>query len=55
MPEVSIVIVNTNTKDYLKQCLTSIHQNDDVDAEVIVIENGSEDGSEKVLRDFPEG
>ena len=45
MPEVSIVIVNTNTKDYVRQCLQSIRENCDIDAEVIVIENGSEDGS----------
>ena len=54
MPEVSIVIVNTNTKDYVRQCLQSIRENYDIDAEVIVIENGSEDGSDEMLREFPE-
>ena len=54
MPEVSIVIVNTNTREYVRQCLTSIRDNDDVDAEVIVIENASEDGSGEMLRQFPE-
>ena len=54
MPEVSIVIVNTNTRKYLQQCLESIRHNVDVDAQVIVIENASEDGSEEMLRQFPE-
>ena len=38
MPEVSVVIVNTNTREYVRQCLASIRDNGDVDAEVIVIE-----------------
>ena len=54
MPEVSIVIVNTNTREYVRQCLTSIRDNGDVDAEVIVIENASEDGSGEMLKQFPE-
>ena len=54
MPEVSIVIVNNNTGEYVRQCLTSIRDNGDVDAEVIVVENASEDGSGEVLRQFPE-
>ena len=54
MPEVSIIIVNTNTREYLQQCLQSVRRNVDIDAEVIVVENGSEDGSGEVLREFPE-
>ena len=54
MPEVSIVIVNHNTREYLRQCLLSIRQNLDVDVEVIVVENASEDRSEEVLQEFAE-
>lgn len=54
MPELSIVIVNHQTREYLRQCLSSIRDNTDVDAEVIVVENASEDGTEDMLRHFPE-
>ena len=54
MAEVSIVIVNHNTKEYLRQCLSSVRENTDVDAEVIVVENASKDGTEDFLREFPE-
>lgn len=53
--EVSIVIVNTNTSDWLKPCLQSLRANDDVDKQVIVVENLSDDGSEEMVRsEFPE-
>ena len=54
MPEVSIVIVNHKTKEYLRQCLSSVRENTDVNAEVIVVENASEDSSEDLLREYPE-
>jgi GT2 family glycosyltransferase len=54
-PEVSIIIVNTNTCDWLGPCLQSLRLNDDVSAQVIVVENQSEDGSEDMVRQqFPE-
>ena len=54
MPEVSVVIVNHNTREYLRRCLVSIRHNLHVDAEVIVVDNASNDGSEEMLREFPE-
>ncbi|MBI4655554.1 MAG: glycosyltransferase family 2 protein [Elusimicrobia bacterium] len=55
-PEVSIIIVNWNTRDYLKQCLQAIRDNvKDTIYEVIVVDNNSQDGSVDMVRnDFPE-
>jgi GT2 family glycosyltransferase/peptidoglycan/xylan/chitin deacetylase (PgdA/CDA1 family) len=53
--DVSIIIVNFNTKDLLRDCLNSIfHQAGDVDYRVIVVDNASIDGSpEMVKNEFP--
>lgn len=51
MPDVSIIIVNWNTKDTLRDCLTSIYkQTQDNQFEVIVIDNASSDGSAEMVR-----
>lgn len=54
--KLSIAIVNWNTKALLNQCLTSVYANlDGLEAEVIVVDNGSSDGSaEMVRREFPQ-
>ena len=44
--DVSIIIVNYNTKQLLADCLNSIYeQTKDISFEVIVSDNGSKDGS----------
>jgi GT2 family glycosyltransferase len=46
MIDVSIIIVNYNTKDLILQCLQSIFENTvDISFEVIVVDNASDDGS----------
>lgn len=54
-PEVSIVIVNRNTRELLRACLRSIDALPDrVSREVVVIDNASNDGSREMLTaDFP--
>lgn len=54
--DVSIIIVNYNTKQLLSDCLKSIYeQTKDIDFEVIVSDNGSKDGSIEMLKaDFPQ-
>lgn len=54
--DVSIIIVNYNTKKLLKDCLTSIFEHTkDIRYEVIVSDNGSADGSvEMIQNDFPD-
>lgn len=53
--DVSIVIVNWNTKELLRDCLNSIYeQAGEIDYEIIVVDNASTDGSaEMVKRNFP--
>lgn len=53
--DVSIIIVNYNTKKYLSDCLTSIYkETKNLNFEVIVSDNGSTDGSiEMIKKSFP--
>ena len=53
--DVSIIIVNWNGKHWLKDCLSSIYLQDYKNFEVILVDNGSTDGSvEYVKENFPE-
>lgn len=56
--DLSIIIVNWNVRDLLRQCLASVWQQGGLPAErlqVIVVDNDSHDGSaEMVAREFPQ-
>lgn len=54
MREVSIVIPNYNGKHFLEDCLRSVFAQNIKDQEVIVVDNGSTDGSLEYLDNFPE-
>ena len=51
----SVIIVNWNTRELLRDCLASLGDEDpEVPREIIVVDNASQDGSaEMVARDFP--
>lgn len=51
-PLVSIVIVNWNGKHLLSECLDSVFDQAFKDFEVIVVDNGSRDGSAEYVRSF---
>jgi len=54
MTSLSIIIVSYNTCDYLRDCLGSLSAQDRT-AEIIVVDNGSADGSIDMVRDeFPQ-
>lgn len=49
---VDIVIVNYNTKEYLRDCIESIHRNTRYPYRLIIIDNQSTDGSLNYLREL---
>lgn len=50
--ELSILIVNWNTRQYLERCLASLPPAlSDIEAEVIIVDNGSTDGSAVFVRE----
>ena len=52
-PLISVVVVNWNRRELLRACLESLKRQQAVDFEVLVIDNGSDDGSpEMVAKDF---
>lgn len=52
-PELSVVIVSFNTKEYLENCLRSLRKvRGEVSFEVIVSDNGSTDGSVEMVRSY---
>jgi GT2 family glycosyltransferase len=52
-PSISVVIVNWNRKDLLHSCLDSLAAQTFTDFEIIVVDNGSDDGSAEMVRQFP--
>lgn len=51
MPGVSIIIVNWNARDPLRNCLKSIYEHlAEVDYEIIVVDNASTDGSVEMVK-----
>lgn len=52
--DLSVIIVNYNTADFLDRCLTSVARQKNIEAEVIVVDNCSQDGSPDFVREkFP--
>lgn len=52
-PAVTVVVVSWNGKHLLQECLPSIQRQSFTDLEIIVVDNGSTDGSLEFLRTFP--
>lgn len=54
--DISVCIVTYQARDYLKECLKSLEENThDHKYEVIVVDNGSDDGTKELIRsNFPE-
>ena len=53
-PQVSIILATYNQIDYTRQCLDSIRRHTRASHEIIVVDNGSTDGTVDALRQYPE-
>lgn len=54
-PDVSVVVVNRNTRDLLERCLDGVRAQHGVEGEIIVVDNASTDGSADLVAErFPE-
>ena len=54
MPLLSIIIVNWNSQDFVRQCLQSLENHVTVDCQTIVVDGASYDGCEAMItREFP--
>lgn len=52
-PKVSLLVVTYNQKDYIEECLASLLEQD-IDKEIIVMDDHSDDGTWEILLDFKE-
>ena len=54
--DLSVIIVNFNVRDYLRQCLISVQSAlEKIDSEIFVVDNNSDDGSADMVRkEFPD-
>jgi GT2 family glycosyltransferase len=50
MPDISVIIVTWNGRQYLDACLTAVAAQRGVDAETILVDNGSTDGTADYVR-----
>lgn len=55
-PEIAVIVVNWNRRELLRQALQSLRRQQGVHFEIIVVDNGSQDGSPEMLeREFVGG
>lgn len=52
MVEISVILPVYNSEDYLKECLDSLLNQTFKDIEILCIDDGSDDGSLSILKDF---
>lgn len=52
MPLISIIVPVYNTRAYLRECLDSILEQSGVEVELIIINDGSDDGSEDICKEY---
>lgn len=51
-PKISIIIPVYNVKDFLRRCLDSVKKQMTEDVEVVIVDDGSIDGSTEILKEY---
>lgn len=51
-PKVSIIVLNWNGREILRECLESLNKLDYTDCETVVADNGSSDGSQEMVKQY---
>lgn len=54
MPQISVIIPVYNTEEYLKQCIDSVLNQEDIDVELILLDDGSTDKSVYICQKYSE-
>ncbi len=54
MPKISVIVPVYNGEKYLRECLDSLVRQTMADIEILAVDNGSEDGSAEILREYAE-
>ena len=54
MPKVSIIVPVYNTEKYVEKCLNSIAKQTLQDIEIIIVNDGSTDNSENIIKQWME-
>ena len=52
MPRLSIIVPVYQAKEYLEKCINSILEQSFVDFELILVDDGSDDGCERICNDY---
>ncbi|WP_298594683.1 glycosyltransferase [uncultured Mitsuokella sp.] len=52
MPEISVIVPVYNVEPYLKQCIESVQNQTFQDLEIILVDDGSTDGSGKICKEY---
>ncbi|MFA6293434.1 MAG: glycosyltransferase [Victivallales bacterium] len=55
LPKISVVILSHNKIDYTRMCIHSLLSSDYPDLELVIIDNGSKDGTVEWLKKFRDG
>ena len=51
-PDISVIIPFYNVEDYIEECLNSVIAQKGVRTEIILVDDGSTDGSVEIVKDF---